>query len=148
MAGDIVQDNQRSRDELRMLTASLADADLARGLGNGWTVSTIFCHLAFWDRVVLRCIAGWQRNGFAPVRLNPSTVDSINDAAREISQAVPGREAARMALESAEAIDALVERLSPALVDQIDAAGFARTLRRSVHRRQHLRRINDALGRA
>ena len=141
MPADFVQENEASRRELQALTASLTEADLARDLGNGWTVSTVLCHLAFWDRLVLRRVREWQRSGFEAVRLAPSAVDSINEAAREVSRAVPGREAARMALESAEEVDALVERLSADLIDKIDAAGFERTLRRSIHRREHLRRI-------
>jgi len=149
MALAFVQENEASRSELRALTASLTDEDLGRDLGNGWTVSTVLCHLAFWDRVALRRVREWQRRGFDAVRLAPATADSINEineAAREISRGVPGREAARMALESAEAIDAEVQRLSGELVDQIAAAGFERVLRRYLHRREHLRRIGEAPG--
>ncbi|MGA2181922.1 MAG: DinB family protein [Bryobacteraceae bacterium] len=146
MASDFVRENQASRHELQALTASLSDEGFARDLGNGWTVSTVLCHLAFWDRLVLRRVREWQRSGFEAVRLAPPAVDSINEAAREISRAVPGREAARIALESAEEIDAQVERLSSELIDQINAGGFERVLRRSLHRREHLRRIREALG--
>jgi uncharacterized damage-inducible protein DinB len=148
MAHDFAQENEASRGELRALAASLRDEDLARDLGNGWTVSTVLCHLAFWDRVVLCRIANWQRSGFERVHLAQQTVNAINEAALELSRSVPGREALRMALERAEEIDALVERLSAGLVDQIDASGSVRTLRRYLHRREHLRRITEALGSA
>ena len=141
MAHDFVQENAASRRELQALTATLSDADFARELGNGWTVSTILCHLAFWDRLVLCRVREWQRTGFEAVRLTAQAVDSINAAAREISRAIPGREAARLALESAEEMDAEVERLSAELIEQIDAGGFERVLRRSIHRREHLSRI-------
>jgi uncharacterized damage-inducible protein DinB len=148
MAHAFAQENEASRRELQALTASLSDDDLARDLGNGWTVSAVFCHIAFWDRVILHRIRQWQRTGFEPVRVPPSAVDSINQAAREISRAVPGNEASLMALESAEAVDAELDRLGGELIDQIGAGGFERVLNRSLHRREHLRRIAESVVRA
>jgi hypothetical protein len=145
MAHDFVQENEASRRELQALTASLTDDDLARDLGNGWTVSTVLCHLAFWDRLVLRRLREWQRTGFDPVRFTRLATTSINDAAREISRGVPGHEAALMAIENAEAIDTELEGLGEELIDQINGAGFERVLKRSLHRREHLRRIAETI---
>jgi hypothetical protein len=46
-----------------------------------------------------------------------------------------------MAIESAEELDTELERLSGELIEQIDAGGFERVLRRAIHRREHLRRL-------
>ena len=144
MSHSFATDNEASRRELRDLIASLSDPDLASDLGNGWTVSTVLCHLAFWDRVVLRRLVDWQRSGIEPQMLSQAT-DSINDAARELSRSVPVREAARIVLESAEAIDAFVAQLDADFIGRIEAAGFGRSVQRSIHRREHVRRIREVV---
>ena len=79
------------------------------------------------------------------IRLSPKSIDSINEAVRAVSQAVPGSEAARLALDSAAAVDSLVEGISDELCSQIAGAGRERYLRRSLHRREHLRKLQEAL---
>jgi len=148
MLRDYVQENDASRRELQAFAASLSDDDLSRNIGNGWTVSSTLCHLAFWDRLTLRRLREWQSTGFSSDHLTALGVTTINDAARQISEAVPGREAARLAQENAAAIDTEVARLSDEWIGRIDANGFERVLKRSLHRREHLRRLREALGRA
>jgi hypothetical protein len=63
---------------------------------------------------------------------------------RTVSQAVPGTEAARLALDSAAAVDSMVEGISDELCSQIVRTGFERSLRRSLHRREHLQKIKTA----
>ena len=140
MDRDFVRDNDASRRELRDLIVRLDDAGLARDAGNGWTVATVLCHLAFWDRVVLRRLTDWQRDGVEPQMLNQAT-NSVNEAVRDLSRAVPVREAGRMAAEAAETLDAFIAGLDDAFIATVNAAGFGRSLRRSLHRRGHLARI-------
>jgi hypothetical protein len=114
-------------------------------VGSGWTVSAVLCHLAFWDQRVLFVLRKWQSAGFEPSRLTPLSVDSLNHAATAIAQAVPGPAAARLALDSASAVDSQVAETSDELVKQILSEGFERFLRRSLHRREHLQKIEEAL---
>jgi len=145
MSRDFVQENEASRLELRELIEGLREPDLERDAGAGWTVSTLLCHLAFWDLRILYLVKEWQRSGMEPtVRPGPQAVDSINEAVKTISRAVPGRLAAQMALESAAAVDSELELLSGEWIDRISSAGLERALRRSLHRREHLRKIKEA----
>jgi len=143
--GGYSRENEMARLELGQFLASLRDSDFDREVGGGCKVATVLCHLAFWDQRVLYLLREWQRSPFEAFRLPAQAVNSINEAVRIISRAVPGRLAAQIALESASAVDAEVDRLSEALINQIRGAGFERTLRRSLHRHEHLRKVKEAL---
>jgi hypothetical protein len=139
-----VEENQAARQELADLIAQLDERSLHRAVGSGWTVSTLLCHLAFWDRMALSLLKEWQSGGHETPRLSTLSIDSINAAVRTVSQAVPGTEAARLALDSAAAVDSMVEGISDELCSQIVRTGFERSLRRSLHRREHLQKIKTA----
>ena len=148
MRGDYSRENEAARLELSQFIASLSESDFDRDVGGGWTVASILCHLAFWDQRVLYLLKEWQSSPFDGFRLSAQAVNSINEAANFVFRGVPGRLAAQMALESASAVDAEVERLSEALIEQIDGAGFERAMRRSLHRNEHLRKVKEALATA
>lgn len=143
--GDFVEENNTSRLELEQLIGRLDEGSFSLQVGSGWTVSTALCHLAFWDQRVLFVLKRWQTAGFELSRLNPLSVDSINQAATVIAQAVPGPAAARLALASAAAVDSQVATTNDELAGRILSEGFERFLRRSVHRREHLQKIEKAL---
>jgi hypothetical protein len=142
---DYVEENNASRLELAALIERLDERSFNREVGSGWTVSTVLCHLAFWDQRVLFVLRKWQSAGFEPSRLTPLSVDSLNQAARAIAQAVPGPAAARLALASAAAVDSQVAETGDELASQILSAGYERFLRRSLHRREHLQKIEKVL---
>jgi hypothetical protein len=142
---EFAEENDASRLELEQLIGRL-DQDLFNlKVGSEWTLSTVLCHLAFWDQRVLFALKKWQTTGLELTRLNPLSVDSINQAVTTIAQAVPGPAAARLALESAVAVDAQVAETSDELARQILSEGFERFLRRSLHRREHLQKIHQLL---
>jgi len=141
MNRDFVGENEASLRELRARVESLKHEDFGRRLANGWTVAEALCHLAFWDRVMLGRIERWERGGVEPVILDTRSADPINDGVEMLSGAVSGPEAARMAIESAEATDAKVASLSAERVEWMIAGGFERMLHRHLHRREHLRRL-------
>lgn len=142
---NFMEENQASREELAELIGRLDERSFKCAVGRGWTVSTLLCHLAFWDQRVLFLLREWQRSGLDVCRLNSLAVHSINEAAKAISQAVPGPVAARLALDSAAAVDSQLAQISEALAGQIASAGFERFLNRSLHRREHLQKIEEAL---
>ncbi len=84
-------------------------------------------------------------SGLEPSWISSQSVDSINEAVKAISQTVAGPAAARLAIESAEAVDSQLTQISDVLINQIASAGFDRYLRRSLHRREHLQKIKEAL---
>jgi hypothetical protein len=140
-----VEENQAARQELAELIARLDERSFQCAAGSGWTVSTLLCHLAFWDRMALAMLTKWGSGGGEPPRLSAQSIDSINEAVKAISGAVPGPAAARLALDSAAAVDRQVEGIGDELRGRIVSAGFERSLMRSLHRREHLRRIREAL---
>jgi len=138
-----VAENAAQRERLRALVARLSDADLVRQVDGEWTVAKVLVHLAFWDRCRESAFAQWQRGGDMPTPLSP---DAINDAVAVLSEAIPLREAGRLAVEAADAIDRVLEQLPADKVAAIEAAGMVRMLNRSLHRREHLDQIERALG--
>jgi len=141
MNRDFVPENEASLRELRARVESLKEEDLGRRLANGWTVAETLCHLGFWDRVMLGRIERWERDGVEPMVLDGRSTDPLNDAVQMMSGAVPGREAARLVIEAAEAIDAKVAALGPEMIERFDARGLDRMLHRHLHRRDHLRKL-------
>lgn len=144
---DHVESNAAQRARLIALVERLSDEDLSREIRDGWTVSGMLAHLAYLDRLRL---AGWEyalRSGKAePQHMfrQRSEVDVINDASQPLLLAIPPREAARQAVEAAEAVDRVVESLPPALVQAYLATGEdhdTRMLYRGIHRKMHLDEI-------
>ncbi len=140
-----VADNAAQRERLRALVDRLADEDLRRPVSAGWTVAAGLAHLAFWDRRILVLLDRWDREGVPPRPLDRDDVDWINDAAKALCLALPARAAARLALETAEAVDRRVESLAEPRLAANDAAGRPVNLLRAEHRREHLDEIERAL---
>ena len=141
------QRNAAERQRLRALIERLSDADLARRLGDGWTVAAVLAHLAFWDRFVL---IRWQRAAqegrHVPLVIAEVQTDLINDASFEAWQAIPPRVTAQQALAAAEAIEHWVAALSDDAVAEATASGRVALLDRTIHWRAHLDEIERALG--
>ena len=139
-----VPENEAERARLVTLVTRLTDADLARPLGNGWTVATALAHLAFWDRYDMQLIEHWERGDI----LNPNEPkwydDVLNRGLLPEWQA-PARESVRLALEAAEAVNRKVGSLTPEIADAIIARDETWLLRRHNHRREHIDQIERAL---
>ncbi len=139
-----IEANAQGRARLRALVSGLTDEELALPVGDGWTVAAILAHLAFWDHRVLALIVRWKKAGVGP---SPIDVDGVNDAAKPLCLAIPVREAARLALDAAEAVDAELENLPENLrpgIDKLVQEGKLR-LNRSIHRNEHADQIERAL---
>jgi len=145
MTRDFLKQNETSRAQLREFVARLTEADFKRPVGTAWTISTLLCHLAFWDQRVLYLLQEAKAGRIDPSRLGAQSIDSINQAVRVLSQAISGPAAAQMALQIAEIVDAEAATISDEIVEKIFAAGFERMLNRSLHRMDHLRKLNDAI---
>lgn len=137
-------DNKAQRERLRALVARLSDADLARQVDHGWTVTAVLVHLAFWDSNRVDVLNRWVSKGEVPTPVG--TPDSINEAVRVLSESIPPRAAAELAVKAADAIDHALEQLAPEMVTTIESAGWTRLLNRSLHRDEHLSQIEGTLG--
>jgi hypothetical protein len=132
---------------LRTLVGSLDDAELGADLGGGWTVSVALAHLAFWDGWHL---ARWQHAATTGAVAPPPVADEVSDRANEALEAtwraLPPDRVAALALDAADAVDALVAGLADASVDAAREADGANWVERWPHRQKHLEQIGRALG--
>jgi mycothiol maleylpyruvate isomerase-like protein len=141
MDRSFVEKNSVSNERLRSLVGGLTDEQLGRKVGADWTMAIALAHLAFWDRRVQLVLDRTERDGklFA-VEINVI----VNDVLLPTWAAMPVREAARLAIETAQALDKRLESFPPALLEQVNAHN-PRWVQRSLHRNEHLDEMDRAL---
>lgn len=133
--------NRASTERIRALAARLSDAELRHPVGEHWTVGIVFAHLVFWDRRVMYVLDMTQRDGKLFI---PEIDIFVNDLSLPLWAAIPPRDAARIAIETAEALDKRLEEFSPALLEEIYNYN-KRWIVRSLHRGEHLDEAEAAL---
>jgi hypothetical protein len=136
-----VEQNRASTNRIRTLAARLSDTEMQHPVGEHWTVSIALAHLAFWDRRVISVLDMAERDGKLFV---PEIDILVNDLSLPLWAAIPPREAARIAIETAEALDARLENFPPALLDEIYTYN-KRWIVRAWHRGEHLDEVDAAL---
>ena len=140
----IVQRNEKQRLRLVALIERLSNADLAREVGDGWTISVTLAHLAFWDTLDVALIDRWRAGQIRPVQ--PYWyAEAINEGMLPAWRLAPPREAARLALGAASAVDNAVAGLEDSLVAAFIARDEAWMLKRYLHRRDHIAQIDGAI---
>lgn len=138
---EIRAENRAATHRIRALADRLTDDELRHPVGEHWTVSILFAHLAFWERRALDGLERESTPGAAPM---PEVDVVVNDLSLPLWAAVPPREAARLAIEWAEAMDAHTEALPDDVVAKV-LAEHPRWIRRSLHRDEHLDEADEAL---
>lgn len=133
--------NRASTERIRALAARLTDQEMQQPVGEHWTVAIALAHLAFWDRRVMYVLDMTERDGEVFI---PEIDIFVNDLSLPLWAAIPPREAARIAIETAETLDARLERFSPALLDAVHTSN-RRWVVRALHRNEHLDEVDDAL---
>ena len=133
--------NHASTERIRAIAAGHTDADLQRPVGEHWTVAIALTHLAFRDRKVLQLLDATERNG-APVIAGIDVL--VNDLPLPLWAAIPPREAARLAIETSDALDRCLEIFAPALLKLV-FGGNERWVVRAQHRNEHLYACDAAL---
>ena len=136
-----IERNRASTDRIRALVARLSDQEMQRPVGEHWTVAIALAHLAFWDRRVMYVLDMTERDGKLFI---PEIDIFVNDLSLPLWAAIPPREAARIAIESAESLDRRLEGFPPALLEEINAYN-QRWVVRALHRGEHLDEIDAAL---
>ena len=136
-------ENAAERQHLTALVNRLTDDQLKRPLEAGWTVAGVLAHLAFWDQRALLLLEKWKHAGVSP---SANDVDIINDATRLLCVALAPRVAAQLAVSCAAAIDQAIESLEPGLLADVETKGTTVRLNRALHRSEHLKQIEQALG--
>jgi hypothetical protein len=98
--------NHAATERIRSLRVRLSDDDLRRRVGDHWTVAITLAHLAFWDRRALDALDRTAREG----KVTELEIDLVvNDLSLPLWAAIPPREAVRLAIEAAQAVDARVD---------------------------------------
>jgi hypothetical protein len=142
VAQDHSRQNEEQRRRLVALGAKLTAPQWAARLANGWTVAALFGHLGFWDRVTLALIERYEREGVVPVKSDFNTLNAV--LATLFERMSPGQCHA-WAVEAADALDARIEALAPALVAEIIEKDGERRIHRHIHRRNHLDQVEALL---
>jgi hypothetical protein len=136
-----IERNRLSTERIRSLAARLSDQQMLTPVGEHWTVAIVFAHLAFWDRRVMYVLDKTQQDG---ALLIPEIDIFVNDLSLPLWAAIPPREAARIAIQTAEDLDRQLEAFPPALLEEIYAYN-KRWVDRSLHRSEHLDEADAAL---
>ena len=142
MDQSILDNNQRQLSRLMSLAASITDRELATPMAAGWTVAAVLAHLAFWDRRALLLIERWKEGGF---NRSPLDDDLVNEVTRYFFLCLPPREALRLAVESAKAIDQTLAGLDPDFAAAMLEKGKNVQVNRGSHRGAHLDEIEQAI---
>ena len=136
-----VERNRASTNRIRALVARLTDEEMQHPVGEHWTAAIALAHLAFWDRRVMVVLDHTERDG----KLSATEVDVVvNDLSLPLWAAIPPRDAARIAVETADALDARLEEFPPALLEEVYARS-ERWVVRALHRNDHLDDVDAAL---
>jgi len=144
MSNSYAQPNTDGREHLRKVVARLAPADYSRAAGGpGWTVGGLLAHLAFYDNRAVVLLSKWKREEVAS---SPNDVNVMNESMRPMLNLIPAEAVARLATETAAAIDREIDSLAPDLLARVEKDGTAVKLNRGLHRAHHLAQIEKALG--
>lgn len=136
-----VQANRSATERLRQLTGRLSEVDLQHPMFDGWTVSSVLVHLAFWDRRVLLALDWTEHEGKV---VNPEVEFYVNDILAPLLVAIPAASASRLAVETAETVDKRLEGFREDWLEQL-LIHNKRMVFRAMHRNEHLDDIQKAL---
>jgi hypothetical protein len=138
-----VEMNRAATQRIRALAARMSDPQFREPIGRDWTVAVVFAHLAFWDARVQYALEATEKSGQV---VDPVIDLAVNDFSTTLWAAIAPREAARIAVETAESLDLRLERCPAALIEEIHRRN-PRMVFRALHRNEHLDEVEAALKR-
>jgi hypothetical protein len=138
----ILQENNKQSQRLITLAKNLNQEKSNRRLPNGWTIAVALVHLAFWDQRQVTLLRRYLKDGVKPTSLDAF---AVNEPLAIVARFIAPADAVKLALEAAEAIDLELEKLTPLQFAELMGLGLERNLRRSLHRKDHLDKIEKAL---
>lgn len=136
-----VQLNRAATERIRRLVKRLSETEMQHRVGEHWTVSIALAHIAFWDRRAMFVMDATEREGKF-VDVQPDLV--VNDLSLPLWRAIQPREAARLAIETADALDKRLEAFPAQLLEEIYEHN-QRYVVRALHRNEHLNEVDSAL---
>jgi hypothetical protein len=136
-----IEQNRISRERIRTLAGQLSDEQLQHRVGEHWTVAITFAHLAFWDRRIGYVLDKTESDGKLFI---PEIDIFVNDLSLPLWAAIPPRQAARLAIETADEVDQRLEAFPASLLEEIYTYN-KRWVVRALHRNEHLDEADAAL---
>ena len=136
-----IEQNRASTERIRALVGRLSDDEMQTKVGEHWTVAIALAHLAWWDRRVMYALDMTEHDGKLFI-LEINIV--VNDLSLPLWAAIPPRDAARICIETSEALDKQLEEYSPELLEEIFNYN-KRWVIRALHRNEHLDEVDAAL---
>ncbi len=136
-----VQLNRAATERLRKTVDRLSETDMQHAIFEGWTVASVFAHLAFWDRRILLALDQTEREGKL---VNPEVQFYVNDILAPLFDAIPSSSAARIAVETAQALDKRLEGFNEERLQEFIVSN-RRMVFRAMHRNEHLDDIEKVL---
>jgi hypothetical protein len=133
--------NRASSERIKKLAVSLTDEEMQTRVGEHWTVAIALAHLAFWDRRVMYVLDMTAKDGKLFI---PEINIFVNDLSLPLWAVIPSREAARIAIETAEDLDKRLEVYPQELLEEIYNYN-KRWVIRALHRNEHLDEVDAAL---
>jgi len=133
--------NRLSRERMRAIADRLSNDEMQTKVGEHWTVAIVYAHIAWWDRRVMYVLDMSEKNGKLFI---PEIDIFVNDLSLPLWAAVPAREAVRIAMENAVAVDKRLESYPEALLEEIHNYNKRWTIR-ALHRNEHLDEAESAL---
>ncbi len=141
MDRSFIELNRVSRERMRVIANRCSDNEMLTRVGEHWTVAIVYAHIAWWDRRVMYVLDRTERDGSLFI---PEIDIFVNDLSLPLWAAVPAREAVRIAMENAEAVDKRLEEYPEALLEEIHKYN-KRWVVRALHRNEHLDEADKAL---
>jgi hypothetical protein len=136
-----VELNRLATDRMSALARRLTDKEMQRPVGEHWTVAIVFAHLAFLDRRAQYVLEATERAGKV---VNPNYDIFVNDLALPLFAAIPPRQAAEIAIETAMMLDRRLEAYPADLLELVHTER-RRYVFRADHRNEHLDEAEAAL---
>ena len=138
-----IEQNRASTERIRKLASKLSDKQLQHPVGEHWTVAIVLAHLAFWDQRVMQVLDKTKHDG----KLFALEIDiRVNDVSLPLWAAIPPREAARLAIDTAQVLDKRLEEFPLELLEELYKHN-KRWVIRALHRDEHMSEVDEALKR-
>lgn len=136
-----IEQNRRATERMRALSERLTDMQLQHAVGQHWTVAIVFAHLAMLDQRALYVLDATEREAKV---VNPDWDIFVNDVVLPLMRAVPPRDAAHLAIQTALEIDGRLQTYPENLLELV-LAERRRYVYRADHRNEHLDEAEAAL---
>src|SRR4051812_41244403 len=116
------EQNEAARKRVLALVEGLSDEQLHRPLGNGWSISAMLGHLAFWERVHIgRLRSAVSAGAGAPAPMPDGLADIINNGELAAWAHLPGRSALALFDAASADANAYIATLGAEVVDTVKA---------------------------